>query len=107
MWRSAAWCAPYCLFVIIGMKVSALGFPVHHAPFKRCHQWEELVLPVFNDVWPLMAIHINPLLYPRVPPSKCKKPLLCCALRQPVSDDEPKRWENIFIKGMMELLEGH
>ena len=130
-WRSAAWCAPYCLFVIIGIKtalilkhsdnplflwpqvwfdahkVGALRFPVHHVPFKQCHQREELVLLVFNDVWPLMAIHINPLLYPCVPPSECKKPPPCHALQQPISDNKPKHWEDIFVKGMMELSGGH
>ena len=97
-------CTPCILFVIIGMKTTfvlknsnnslfpwpqvrfnahkawALRFPLRHAPFEQCHQQEEYIVYVFNDVWPLMAIHIDPLPHPCVPSSKGDQPLLRHAL---------------------------
>ena len=88
-------------------KVRALGSPLRHAPFEFCHQREELVVPVCDDVRPFMAIHVDSLLDPRAPPSKGKKPSARRSLRQSVSNGEPERWEDVVIEGMMELLRGH
>jgi hypothetical protein len=54
-----------------------------------------------------MAIHVDALLHPRVPPSKGKKPSPRCALRQSVFNRESKRWEDIFGEGLMEFSRGH
>ena len=131
MQRSAARYAPQHLFVIIDVKTAfvlknsnhpfflwpqvwfdvrkanAFGFPLYHARFVRCHQWEEHIVPIFDDIWPFMAIHVNPFLHPRVPPSEQEKPSLCRALRQPICEVEPERWEDALVEGLMELFGGH
>jgi hypothetical protein len=88
-------------------KAWALRFPLRHVPFEQRHQWEEHIVPVFDDIWPLMAIHVDPLPHPHVPPSKGDQPLLRRALQQTVFDGEPERWEDLFGEGMMEFSGGH
>jgi hypothetical protein len=37
-------------------EVGALGSLLDHAPFEQHHQWQEHIVPVFDNVWPFMAI---------------------------------------------------
>jgi hypothetical protein len=54
--------------------------PLHHPSFKRGHQGEEDVVPVFDNVQSLMAIHVHSFFHPYVPLSQQNKPSPCRAL---------------------------
>src|SRR6266478_6379365 len=87
-------------------KLRFLKNPLGHLFLVQCHCWEECVLAIFNDIGPLMAIHINTLFQPCVSPPKPDQPSQSCALRQPALNCKPKCWENVLIKSVMEELWG-